>query len=114
MNIKNAIREKENYADIVKWFKERQPLQMDELVLLVDTTMIMSEEIYEYYRALQDICKAELQRIRTAGTVLNEHQQEQLTYVIRKASEEGFILPEKYEGMKKGFDKEVTACKTKG
>jgi len=109
MDIKNAVLDKENYADIVRWFKERQPLHMDELVLLADTTTAMSEEIYEHYRALQDICKSELQRIRRAGAVLDEHQQEQLTYVIRKACEGGFILSEKYEDM----IKEVTVCKTK-
>lgn len=102
MNIKNAVREKENYADIVRWFEERQPLQMDELVLLADTMTAMSEEIYEHYRALQDICKTELQRIRKAETVLDEHQQEQLIYVIRRACEEGFLLSEKYEDMIKG------------
>lgn len=109
--LKDCSPDGETYGDIVRRFKERQPLQLEELVLLADTIAAMPEEIYEHYRALQDLCKAELQRIRKAGARWDGHQQEQLAYVIDKAGKEGFILPEKYEEMKKGWG--VNACKTK-
>ena len=63
----------------------------------------MSEEIFEHYKALCDILKGQLQRIRRICKevgIENEFPEEsmrsRLAYVVKMAGREGAILPEKY------------------
>lgn len=97
MDVRTAIKDKENYGEIVNWFRSQGTLTMDQMVLLVDAAGLMSEEIYEHYRALQDICRAEVKRILSIKGMLDESGQRQLAYVIEKACGLGILLSEKYE-----------------
>lgn len=97
MDVRTAVKEKGNYGEVVSWFRSRGTLTMDQMVLLVDAIGLMSEEIYEHYRALQDICRAEVKRILSMEGILDESDQRQLAYVIEKACGLGILLSEKYE-----------------
>ena len=55
MDVRNAVKHRENYDSIVTYFKTLKTPGMDQMVLLIDTIEQMSPEIYEHYRALQDI-----------------------------------------------------------
>ena len=63
MDVREAVKDKANYAEIVKWFQGLGDLDLDQLVLLAETIDAMSEEIFEHYKALCDILKGQLQRI---------------------------------------------------
>lgn len=91
--------EKEHYGETVNWFRSQGALSIDQMVLLVDTIGEMSEEIYEHVRALQDLCRDELKRIRRTDRTLNESDRRQLAYVIEKGCALGILLSEKYEDM---------------
>lgn len=106
MDIRTAVKDKENYGEIVNWFSGRETLDIDQMVLLVDTIEAMSEEIYEHYRALQDICRKEMRRMqskyREEGSIaagLEKADRRRLAYVIEKACGLGVLLSEKYEDM---------------
>lgn len=106
MDIRIAVKDKENYGEIVRWFRSQGTLDIDQMVLLVDTIEAMSEEIFEHYRALQDICRKEIKRIqnryREEGSIdsfLDESERRRLAYVIEKACGMGVLLSEKYEDM---------------
>ena len=106
MDIKTAVKDKANYSEIVSWFQAQRPLKPDQLVLLVDTIDAMSEEIFEYYKALLDLLREELQRIRridrekgTPDGLLDASGRKQMAYVLRKACDRNMILSEKYEDM---------------
>lgn len=103
MDIRTAVKDKENYGEIVNWFRSQGTLDIDQMVLLVDTIEEMSEEIFEHYRALQDICRKELKQIRDRdgqeggmNPDLDESGRRRLAYVIEKACSLGVILSEKY------------------
>lgn len=113
MDIRTAVKDKENYGEIVSWFRSQGTLDMDRMVLLVDTIEAMSEEIFEHYRALQDILRNEVKRIQNgyrgiagANAGLDETGRRQLAYVIEKACRLGVLLPEKYEDMARELVKE--------
>lgn len=57
MDVKCAVKEKEQYAGIVAWFRSQGDLSPAQMALLADVINEMSEEIYEHYRALCDILK---------------------------------------------------------
>ena len=104
MDVRSAVKEKANYADIVRWFKAKDNLDGEQLVLLVDTIGDMSEEIYEHYRALCDILKGHLQKIRRVcleegceAAFPEEPMRHQVAYVVEKACRMRVVLPEKYE-----------------
>lgn len=110
MDIKIAVKDKENYGEIVNWFRSRETLDMDDMVLLVDTIEAMSEEIFEHYRALQDICRKEIKQIQNRyraeadpDAVWDGTDRTRLAYVIEKACSLGVLLPEKYEDMAKNL-----------
>ena len=103
MDVKKAVKRKENYADIVAWFRSLGDLNPEQLVLLTDTIGEMSEEIFEHYKALCDILKGQLQRIRRIckeqgceQAYPEASERSQLTYVLEKACERQVILAEKY------------------
>lgn len=103
MDVRNAVKDKANYADIVAWFRSQDELSTDQLVLLADIIGEMSEEIFEHYKALCDILKANLQKIRTTCSEKGCQEvfpdscvRKQLVYVIEKACEEKAVLAEKY------------------
>ena len=47
MDIREAVTHKEQYSDIVTYFRNQKTLSVDQLVLLIDTIDAMSPEIYE-------------------------------------------------------------------
>ena len=53
--IREAVKNKENYSSIVTYFKTQKTLSEADLALLIDIIEEMSPEIYEHYRALQDM-----------------------------------------------------------
>ena len=46
MDIREAVTHKEQYSDIVTYFRNQKTLSVDQLVLLIDTIDAMSPEIY--------------------------------------------------------------------
>ena len=52
MDVRKAVKHRENYDSIVTYFKTLKTPGMDQMVLLIDTIDQMSPEIYEHYRAL--------------------------------------------------------------
>lgn len=112
MDVRESVKDKANYADIVAWFRAQGELDTEHLVLLADTVGEMSEEIFEHYDALCRILKGELQRIRRLcaekgcqEAVPDEAMRHQLAYVVGKACGERAVLPEKYEGLMKELNK---------
>lgn len=106
MDVKNAVKEKENYADIVRWFKSRGDLDICQMELLADTIDEMSEEIFEHYKALCELLKGQLQRIRRIcgeegcrNAFPEASMRSRLAYVIEKACRQKVILMEKYEDL---------------
>lgn len=106
MDIRSAVKDKANYADIVAWFRAAGDLDADQLVLLADTVTEMSEEIFEHYKALCNILKRELQRIRricaeegALAAFPDETTRRRLAYAVEAACRERAVLPEKYEGL---------------
>ena len=92
-DIREAVKYKENYDSIVTYFKTLKTPGLDQMVLLIDTIEQMSPEIYEHYRALQDIFRTRLKDME-AG---NPAPCEQLAYIIKKGCSTDTLLKEKYE-----------------
>lgn len=112
MDVKTAVKDKANYAEIVAWFREQRDPDAEELALLADTAGEMSEEIYEYRRALCDLLKERLQQVRRAckeqgcETVFPDPaERKRLAYAVEKACRVGAVLPEKYAGLLGELDK---------
>lgn len=107
MNVSEVVKDKANYAQVVEWFRGLGDLDLDQLVLLVDTIDEMSEEIFEHYKALCDILKGQLQRI---SRICRENgiekefpeasMRSRLAYIVNMAGREGDVLPEKYEWLR--------------
>ena len=94
MDIREAVKHKENYGSIVTYFKTLEALDLDQMALLIDTIGQMSPEIYEHYRGLQDIfCRQLTNLLARQG----QDQTEKLTYIIEKGCSTGTLLAEKYE-----------------
>lgn len=91
MDVREAVKSKENYSNIVTYFREQQPLDAAQVALLTDIIEEMSEEIFEHYKALQNILKEELanmrkQRQKTGDySFLSEADRCQLIYALEKA-----------------------------
>ncbi len=104
MDVREAVKDKANYGSIVAYFDSLETLDTDQMVLLIDTIGDMSEEIYEHYRALQDMFRKAvfevIQRRKQEGSFvfLTPSQQKQLSYAIEKAAALRVLLAEKYEG----------------
>ncbi len=106
MDVREAVKDKANYGQVVEWFKNLGDLDLDQLVLLADILDAMSEEIFEYYKALCDILKGQLQKIRRQcmeNGIEKEFPEasmrKRLAYVVDMAGRKGAVLPEKYEMM---------------
>ena len=84
MDVRNAVKHRENYDSIVTYFKTLKTPGIEQ----------MSPEIYEHYRALQDIFRMRLKEMLAGG---NPGPQEQLAYIIQKGCSTGTLLREKYE-----------------
>ena len=84
MDVRNAVKHRENYDSIVTYFKTLKTPGMDQMVLLIDTIERMSPEIYEHYRALQDMFCMRLKEMLAGG-------------IIQKGCSTGTLLREKYE-----------------
>lgn len=103
MDVKEMVRDKARYKEIVAYFQEFNTLGAQELVLLIDTIELMSEEIFEHYKALQEILKKAvteiLMRRQREGSFgfLTDSQKCQLSYALRKAGNLKVLLWEKYE-----------------
>ena len=110
MDVREAVKDKTKYQEIVAYFQESAPLSVDRLVLLIDTIELMSEEIFEHYKALQVIFKKAvseiLKRREQEGGFgfLSDSQKGQLSYALQKAGRLKVLLWEKYEE----FDTELT------
>ena len=94
MDVRKAVKHRENYDSIVTYFKTLKTPGMDQMVLLIDTIEQMSPEIYEHYRALQDMFRMRLKEMLAGG---NPGPREQLAYIIQKGCGTGTLLREKYE-----------------
>ncbi len=103
MDVKEMVRDKARYKEIVTYFQEFNTLGAQELVLLIDTIELMSEEIFEHYKALQEIFKKAVSEIlirrQTEGSFgfLTDSQRCQLSYALQKAWNLKVLLREKYE-----------------
>lgn len=104
MDVKSAVKDQANYPQIVAWFYSLGDLDLEQLTLLADTIGEMSDQVYECYRALCDLLKRQLQRIRRAcqergiKEVFPDRQdRECLSCVVSRAGRLGAVLPEKYE-----------------
>lgn len=94
MDIREAVKDKANYSNIVTYFKMLKTFDLDQLLLLIDVIEQMSPEIYEHYRALQDIFRRE---IKNAMAGEEPGRSEKLAYIIRKGCDTRTLLAEKYE-----------------
>ncbi len=104
--------EKEKYPEIVEEFRRKGDMNPDELTALMDTIEAVSPEIYEHYRALCDMMKVQLQRIRriceTEGcesAFPEDSVRTQLAGVIERACAQKVILAEKYRELVWGLKK---------
>lgn len=109
MDVKEAVKKKENYSSIVTYFQNLNTFSMDDLVLLVDVIDEMSEEIFEHYRALQLLLRGEVSKIigkrleNGDFSFLTESEQDRFAYILEQAGKLGALLWEKYEG----YDREL-------
>ena len=88
-----AIKDKENYSRIVAYFRTRDTLSEHELHLLIGIIEQISPEIYEHYRALQDIFRTEIRKkLGSSDMPLSE----ELVRTIKKGCAAGTLLSEKY------------------
>ena len=94
MDVREAVKYRENYDSIVTYFKTLKTPGMDQMVLLIDTIERMSPEIYEHYRALQDMFRMRLKEMLAGGI---PGPREQLAYIIQKGCGTGTLLRAKYE-----------------
>ena len=103
MDVKEAVKDKAQYKDIVAYFQGMDRISTEQLVLLIDTISLMSEEIFEHYKALGSIFKGAvseiLERREKEGGFgfLTDSQKSQLSYALQKAGNLKVLLWEKYE-----------------
>lgn len=103
MDVREAVKNKENYSSIVTYFQNMKDLSSDQLVLLIDVIDMMQEEIFEHYRALQLMFRRKVSEIiarrQKEGdfSFLTVSEQECFSYAIQKAGRTGVLLWEKYE-----------------
>lgn len=109
MDVMEAVKDKARYKELVAYFQESDNSGVRQLVLLIDTIEQMSEEIFEHYKAMQDIFKKAVAEILTrrdregSFDFLTDPQKGQLSYALRKAGALRVLLWEKYEA----YDKEL-------
>ena len=93
--IREAVKNKENYSSIVTYFKTQKTLSAADLALLIAMIEELSPEIYEHYRALQDMFPA-CDISEQISLASKEASGEQLAYAIKKGCALGTLLAEKY------------------
>ena len=93
MEIREAVKNKENYGEIAEYFKAKNSFSAEDLVLLIDTIEQMSPQIYEHYRALQDIFRRE---IKAALGQEGADRNAALKLAVSKGCTTGTLLAEKY------------------
>lgn len=98
-----AYAKKEHYANIVRIFKNMDFSDNWNLASLIDVISVMSPEIYEHYRALQDLFRKKIkENVEHVGgwEKLNEQKpidRAIMGYVILSACANRTLLAEKYE-----------------
>ncbi len=103
MDVMEEVKDKARYKEIVTYFQGTDNSDTEQLALLIDTIEQMSEEIFEHYRAMQEVFKKAVARIlmrrdREGGfDFLTDPQKGQLSYALKKAGALRVILWEKYE-----------------
>ena len=103
MDIKEAVKDKANYAEIVTYFQNLNILNVDQMALLIDTIEAMSEEIFEHYRALQLIFRKaaadmiEQRKQEGSFAFLTEAQRKELHEILERGCATRSINREKYE-----------------
>lgn len=103
MDVKEAVKDKAQYKEIVNYFQGIETFDVEQMVLLIDTIGLMSEEIFEHYRALHVVFKKALSEIlkkrdqEGSFDFLSDSEKNQLSYAIEKAGALRVILSEKYE-----------------
>ena len=100
------VEKKAHYAQIVEKFRNADCSQIQDLMYLIDTINQMSPEIYEHYRGLQDIFRANmhrlLEKIREQGDVYrvkDEEKEALLAACLEKACANKTLLKEKYQNL---------------
>ena len=90
--IREAVKNKENYSSIVTYFKTQKTLSEADLALLIDMIEEMSPEIYEHYRALQDMFREGIRKHLEASKDFRRAARIR----HKKACALGTLLAEKY------------------
>jgi hypothetical protein len=86
----------------LKYFKSLETDQSNLfLMVLADTALSMSEEIYEYYNQIKTWLKEGVHKVLKNGTKTNSNPVEEnsieLAYAILRGCQSKALLPEKYE-----------------
>ncbi len=103
MDVREAVKDKANYADIVRYFKGLGTLDVNQMLLLTDVIEEMSEQIFEHYRALQLMLRKAIADVidkrRQSGdfSFLSESDKGTLKEIIIRGSENGALNPEHFE-----------------
>lgn len=96
MGFTSRFEKKEHYIDIASFLESYNPKD-DELDIylctLVDTIGVMSMEIYEHYRKLQDLYKVNLKKLINSGRELSFYAY----YSLLKAINLNLVLRDKYK-----------------
>lgn len=109
MEVREAVKDKARYQEIVAYFQERDVQEPEELAQMIDIIELMSEEIFEHYRAMIDLYKGKMSQVlakrEREGSFgfLAEEQKGQLSYALEKAGKLNVLLWEKYED----YDREL-------
>lgn len=103
MEGKEAVKDKARYQEIVAYFQGQRIQDPEALAQMIDIIELMSEEIYEHYRAMADLFKENvswlLDKREREGSFgfLTEEQRRRLSYTLEKAGRLKVLLWEKYE-----------------
>lgn len=98
MDIREAVKDKENYGSIVTYFRALEQPDMAQMCLLIDTIEKMSPEIYEHYRALQDIFRSKLRSMLDCRDAEGSRElTKDFAYLLAKGCSTGTLLEEKYK-----------------
>ncbi len=103
MDVREAVKDKANYAAIVRYFAEMGNLSVEQMALLTETIENMSEEIFEHYRALQlqlrgAVKKLVNQREQTGDfSFLTGAEQQMVKEIITRGCQNGALNLEHFE-----------------
>ena len=103
--------DKAKYIDIVDDFRGLGEMSPQQMVSLAETICQVSEEIFEHYKALCDLLKRELQRVRKIWKEVGcktafpeESDRRLLSQALKSACLQKVILAEKYEELAKELE----------